>query len=122
MRTLLSCLLLGSIALIGCTESTNQKNIEPRTLTPKPVSENQLPGQYIVILKEGANSEVLKQVFTQYGIKAIQDLSKDRYLIILEQDPGPETISRQAVSASDIEAVQPNYIYRALPSTQDKPQ
>ena len=120
MRTLLSCLLLGSIALIGCTESTNQKNIEPRTLTPKPVSENQLPGQYIVTLKEGANSETLTSVFQQYGIKSIQDLSKGRYLIKLEQDPGQDTITKQAAASSKIEAVQPNYTYQAVPQTQQK--
>ena len=122
MRILLSCIFLSGISVVGCTESTNQKNIEPRTLSPQPVLENRLPGQYIITLKEGGNSETLTSVFQQYGIKAIQNVSRNRYLIILKQDPGPEIITKQAATSSEIEAVQPNYTYQATPQTQHIPQ
>jgi len=120
MRTLVSCLLIVGFIGAGCTESTNQKNIEQRTLTPQSTSENQLPGQYIVTLKKGANSETLTSVFEHYGIKSIQEFSKGRYLIILEHDPGPDTITQQAAASSEIDTVQPNYTYQAIPQRQQK--
>jgi len=121
-RLLLGYLFLCGLAVAGCTDSANQKNVEPRILTPQSASENRAPGQYIVTLKEGGNSETLTEVFKQYGIKSIKDLSKRRYLITLEQDPGPEALTKQAATSSDIEDVQPNYIYRTMPPAQDKPQ
>ena len=125
MRTLVSCLLLCSIASVGCNDSMNQKKIQknesPRTLSPQPAKENRLAGQYIITLKEGASSEALKQVFDQYDIKAIQILSRNRYLIILEQDPGPEVMTEKAATSAEIDAVQPNNVYRAMPATKAKP-
>jgi len=123
VRILLGFIFLCGMIAAGCTDSANQKNVEPRILTPQPASENRMPGQYLVTLKEGASTETLTEVFNQYGIKSIKDLSRNRYLITLEQDPSPEAIAKQAATASDIiEDVQPNYIYRTMPPSQDKPQ
>ena len=121
-RLLLGYIFLVAMVVAGCTDSANQKNVEPRILTPQPTSENRMPGQYLVTLKEGASTETLTEVFKQYGIKSIQDLSRNRHLITLEKDPGPEVNSKQAATASDIQDVQPNYIYRTMPPVQDKPQ
>jgi hypothetical protein len=122
LRILLGYIFLFSIAVTGCTDSANQKNMEERTLSPQPAMDNRVPGQYIVTLKKSGSSETLTRVFQQYGIKSIQDLSRGRYLITLEQDPGPEEMANQAATVSDIEEVQPNYIYRTMPPIQDSPQ
>ena len=114
IRILFSCIFLCGMAVAGCTDSTNQKNLEPRTITTQPATENRVPGQYLVTLKEGGSSETLTEVFNQYGIKSIKSLAKDRYLITLEQDPGPEEIAKQAATSSEIESAQPNYIYRTM--------
>lgn len=114
MRTLLSCILLSSVAVVGCTEPANEQNAEPRVLSPHPTTENRLVGQYIITLKEGASVEIIKRVFQQYGIHSIQDLPKRRYLIILKEDPGPDDIAKQAATSADIESVHPNYLYRAM--------
>jgi len=118
-RLLLGYLFLCGLAVAGCTDAANQKNMEPRILSPEPVKDNRLVGQYIVTLKEGRSSETLTEVFQQYGIKSIQDLSRGLYLIILEQDPGPEALAKQAATSSDIEDVQPNYIYKTMPLLHD---
>jgi hypothetical protein len=122
VRLLLGYIFLCCMLVSGCTDAANQKNVEPRTLATQPATENRLPGQYIVTLKESGSSETLTEVFKQYGIKSIQDLSRGRYLITLEQDPGPEEMANQAATASDIEQVQPNFIYRTMPPIQDSPQ
>jgi len=122
MRILISCIFLTGISVVGCTDSANQKNVEPRTITTQSATENRVSGQYLVTLKEGGSAETLTEVFKQYGIISIQDLSRGRYLITLEQDPGPEAIVSQAATASDIEQVQPNYLYRTMPPSHDKSQ
>jgi len=121
MRILLSCIFLSGISVVGCTDAANQKNLEPRTITTQPATENRVLGQYLVTIKEGGSAETLTEVFKQYGIKSIQDLSSGRYLITLEQDPGPEELAKLAASSADIEDVQPNFIYRTMPPTQEKP-
>jgi len=122
VRILLGYLFLCGMAVAGCTDAANQKNVEPRTIKTQPATENRVPGQYIVTLKESGRSETLIEVFKQYGIKSIQDLSRGRYLITLEQDPGPEAVASQAANASDIEQVQANYLYRTMPPSDDKSQ
>ena len=121
MRGLVCCLLLGSFSVVGCSEPVTQNNNESQNTSTYPTNENRLPGQYIVTLKEGANADVLKQVFQSYGIKSMRDLSRGRYLVILEQDPGPEEMTKQTANSSEIEDVQPNYIYRTMPPAQEKP-
>lgn len=71
------------------------------------------------MLKEEGSEETLHKVFAEFGIKSIQDLSKGRYLITLEKDPGPEDITKQAATISDIKHVQPNYIYRTMQPAQE---
>ena len=122
IRLLLGYIFVSSIIAAGCTESANQKNVEPRIFTQQPASENRIPGQYIVTLKDGVSSETVTEVFNKYGIKSIQDLSRSRYLITLEQDPGVEEMSNQAASSSGIESAQPNYLYREMQPSQKKPQ
>lgn len=118
---ILFCLVASAI-VVSCGDSANQKNMEPRTITTQTATENRVPGQYIITLKEGGNVETLHKVFTEFGVESIQDLSKDRYLITLEKDPGPEDITKQATTISDIKHVQPNYIYRTMQPAQESSQ
>ena len=121
MRGLVCCLMLCSLTVVGCSEPVTQKYNESHNTSSHPTNENRLPGQYIVTLKEGASVDVLTQVFQPYGIKSMRDLSRGRYLIILQRDPGPEEITKQAATSSVIEAVQPNFVYQTMPSTPAQP-
>ena len=110
--------LVACTIVVSCDDSANQKNLELRNIAPQPATENRVPGQYIVKLKEQGTEETLRTLFAEFGIKSIQDLSKGRYLITLEKDPGPEDISRQAATVAGIEYVQPNFIYRPMQPAQ----
>ena len=118
VHVLLSMACLGGVLLAGCYESTNQENLEPKSITTQTQTENRVAGQYIVILKEGGSQATLVEVFKPYGIKSIRVLSKGRYIITLEQDPGPADISSTAATSEEIESVQPDYIYRATQPAQ----
>ena len=108
--------------VMSCSDSANQENLEPRIITTQTTAENRVPGQYIITLKKGGRVETLHEVFAEFGVRSIQDLSRGRYLITLEKDPGLENISRQAVTSPNIESVQPNYIYRTMQPAQESSQ
>ena len=114
---IIACTLVAS-----CSDSANQKSEELRTIKTRPATENRVPGQYIVTLKEGISIELLQEVFAEFGVKSVKDISKGRYLITLEKDPGPEVITKQAATSSEIEYAQPNYIYRTMQPAQESPQ
>jgi hypothetical protein len=117
----LLCIVACAVA-VSCSDSANQKSGESRTIKTRPATENRVPGQYIVTLKEGVGTELLQEVFAEFGIQSVKDLSSGRYLITLEKDPGPEVIIKQAATSSEIEHVQPNYIYRTMQPAQESPQ
>ncbi|NNF95607.1 MAG: hypothetical protein HKM94_01610 [Halobacteria archaeon] len=122
LRLLFIFFLLGSVLTTGCSEPANHKSQTTESIQMQPATGNRVPGQYIVTLKEGIGAEILQKVFAEFGIKSVKDLSKRRYLMTLEKDPGPESIIKQAATSSDIEHVQPNYIYRTMQPAQEKPQ
>ncbi len=122
IRLFFVCIFLCGIAVAGCSDSANQKNLEPIIITNEAATGNRVSGQYIVSLKKGVSTKTLTDVFNKFGIRSIKNLSNSRYLITLEQDPGPEIIAKQGATSSKIEYVQPNYIYRTMPTLQGDPQ
>ncbi|MCG6887573.1 MAG: hypothetical protein LJE74_10215 [Proteobacteria bacterium] len=77
----------------------------------QPTANNRVPGEYLVTLTASGNPESLRSVFNAYGVKAIREFSKGRYLVVLEHDPGPEEIAERVAASTDIVRVQPNFIY-----------
>lgn len=122
LRLLFICFFLGSVLTTGCSEPANHKSQSTESMQMQPANGNRMPGQYIVTLKAETDTEILYDVFAAYGVKSIKDLSKGRYLITLDKDPGPEEITKEASTISDIKHVQPNYIYRTMPLLQDNSQ
>ena len=122
LRLLFICFFLGSVLTTGCSEPANHKSQSTESMQMQPVNGNRMPGQYLVTLKEEGDTEILYEAFAAYGVKSINDLSMGRYLITLDKDPGPEEITKEAATNTDIKHVQPNYIYRTMPQLQDDPQ
>ena len=101
---------------VGTSCSGNGKPPLPRTYTEQPsVSrENRVPGEYIVTIDESGDEARIRELFEAYFVIKIEDLRRGRFLIKLEQDPGPEVIKRKGLESPFVKRVQPNYIYRPL--------
>jgi hypothetical protein len=99
---------------LGISCSNNGKPSIPRTNTEQPgmYGENRMPGEYIVSLDEGGNEALVRKLYEAYQVKNLEDLGRGRFLIKLENDPGPEVIERKGMESAHIKSVQPNYLYR----------
>jgi len=103
-------LLLAGITS-ACTEPSNNQKSDQPVVNIQPTANNRVPGEYLVTLTASGNPESLRSVFNAYGVKAIREFSKGRYLVVLEHDPGPEEIAERVAASTDIVRVQPNFIY-----------
>lgn len=74
-----------------------------------------VPGQYLVTLAQGAEVAAISAVYGQLGVKQIQPVVADVYLLTLRDDPGPETMETLGKRDARIKAVQPNFVYRIQP-------
>ena len=63
-------------------------------------------------VRPGGNEAEVRRVFGQYGIKSVKDLGKERFLVNVDRDPGPQAMEATSVRASSIHRVQPSFNYR----------
>jgi hypothetical protein len=80
-----------------------------------PSAENSVPGEYIVTLAPGADVAVLRQVYGRFGLRKAQELGGGLFLVGLGEDPGLARMKELQMQDPRIRAVQPNFVYRALP-------
>lgn len=69
-------------------------------------------GEYIVTAKTNAAADAIRTAYAAFGVENIQSLGRGRFLLRLSQDPGIERVRRVGLDSGNIEAVQPNYVYR----------
>lgn len=71
------------------------------------------PGEYLVTLAAPAEVRALGDVYGRFGIRAIQPLGSNVFLVTLSEDPGPETMDKLRAGNAHIKAVEPNFLYRS---------
>jgi hypothetical protein len=112
---LVRLIILALLALtVGASCSGNSEPSMPRIYTEQPgvYGENRVLGEYIVTIDESGDEARIREFFEAYSVKKVKDLGRGRFLIKLEQDPGPEVIKRKGLESPFVKRVQPNYIYR----------
>jgi hypothetical protein len=72
-----------------------------------------VPGEYIVTLAAGVDVKAISNVYGRFGIKRIQDLGRNIFLVTLSEDPNPAQMEELRRQDARIEAVQPNFMYRS---------
>ena len=89
----------------------------PRDPAPTPVGsssrQTRLPGEYLITLAAGADVNAIADLYRPFGIKGTQDLGHNLFLITLTEDPGPAKMEELGRQNKQINAVQPNFGYRA---------
>lgn len=70
------------------------------------------PGEYIVTLAPAVNAGIIPHVFADFGVKRIDRIGRNTFLVVLERDPGPRTIEEFGKKDVRIKWIQPNLIYR----------
>jgi hypothetical protein len=77
------------------------------------------PGEYLVTLAAPAEARAIADVYGRFGIRAIQPLGNDVFLVTLTEDPGPATMEKLRAENARIKAVEPNLLYRSQGNRSD---
>ena len=73
--------------------------------------QTRVPGEYLVTLVARNSVKAIVDLYGQFGIKGIQDLGRNMFLVTLTEDPGPARMEQLRGENAHIQAVQPNFMY-----------
>jgi hypothetical protein len=71
-----------------------------------------VPGEYLVTLAARGSVKSIVELYGRFGIKGMQDLGRNVFLVTLTEDPGPARMEQLRGNNARILAVQPNFVYR----------
>lgn len=121
-----SIVLWGSIiAVVFAVSACTQAPVEPSPVlaaaTPTPARVEQqarVADEYLVTLAPDADESVITEFYGSFGIKEINALGGETYLLVLTKDPGPQEMEDLVRDDSRFKVVQPNIIHWANRSGQ----
>lgn len=101
-----------AVALTACAHTSPQTAL-PVKQPQMAVSDEEprVPDEYLITLSPDADKAIIAEYYGKYGIKDIFALGGETYLLVLRNDPGPQTIVSQVFDDDRIMAVQPNIVY-----------
>ena len=102
----LAVTLAGAAAGSACDTPGN-----PQAAPAVRAQQTRVPGEYLVTLAAQDNVKAIADLYGQFGIKRIQDLGHNIFLMILTEDPGPARMEQLRGGNVHIRAVQPNFVY-----------
>lgn len=111
MRRLVAWALASAVAVAGyaCGSSPVSPQTAPAAAASQPA---RVPGEYLVTLTVPPDARVIRDVYGRFGIKSIQELGSNVFLVTLVEDPGPETMVKLRAEHLRIKSVEPNFVYR----------
>jgi len=75
--------------------------------------QTRVPGEYLVTLAAGADVKAIGDLYGRFGIKGTRGLGRNIFLVTLTEDPGPAKMEELRGQNTQINAVQPNFVYRS---------
>jgi len=102
------------VSLAGATAASACDAPVPGNLCAAPAvqaRQTRMPGEYLVTLAARGGVEAIVELYGRFGIKGIQDLGHNVFLVSLTEDPGPAGMEQLRGDNARIQAVQPNYVY-----------
>lgn len=101
--------MTGMVAGSACGHSPGNPGLTQKDFSSR---QTRVPGEYLVTLDEQANVKAISDLYGRFGIKGIQDLGGNIFLVTLSEDPGPDNMEELRRRDARIKAVQPNFVYR----------
>lgn len=92
--------LAAALAAYGCNAPGN-------------AAQNAAPGEYVVTLVPAADAKTITDVYGRLGVRSVKPIGNNAFLVTFGADPGLATMEKLAAGSTAIQAVQPNYRYRA---------
>jgi len=111
MRCLISLALVMAGMTAGFTCCHTPSNPDPMPMDHAS-HQTRVPGEYLVTLAPGADTKVIADLYGRFGIKDIENLGRNIFLVILTEDPGPARMEELRGQDTQIKAIQPNFVYQ----------
>jgi hypothetical protein len=112
-----STVILAVMSLAACTTPpvVATAPVKAAVAVPKkpshPRGQARIPNEYLVTLSDDVDEKVIAEHFARFGIKSVSALSGETYLLIVNDDPGPQDMEAMIDDDADFKAIQPNLIY-----------
>lgn len=103
----LAVTLTGATAACACGPAPGNLEAAPAVRA----QQTRVPGEYLVTLAARSGVEAIVELYERFGIKGIQDLGHNVFLVSLTEDPGPDRMEQLRGDNAHIQAVQPNLVY-----------
>ena len=71
------------------------------------------PGEYVVTLAAPAEAKAIADVYGRFGIRGIERLASNVFLLTLTEDPGLAAMEKLRVENAHIRAIEPNTRYQS---------
>ena len=109
-------IIAAAVAVSACTHAPAAPSQVLAAAKPKPVSAEQqarVPDEYLVTLAPDVDEGAISELYGRFGIKELNALGDETYLLVLANDPGPQEMEELISDDSRFKAIQPNIIYWA---------
>ncbi len=81
-----------------------------RPVTERAEQQARVPDEYLVTLAPDVDERVISEFYGRFGIKELDALGDETYLLVLTNDPGPQQMEDLVGDDARFRAVQPNII------------
>ena len=108
--------IAAAVAVSACTHAPVAPSPALATAKPAPVRAQQqarVPDEYLVTLAPDVDESVIPELYGRFGIKELNALGDETYLLVLANDPGPQEMEDLISDDSRFRAIQPNIIHWA---------
>lgn len=105
-------LVVGGLGATACGHAVTD-NPPSAGMAGNNTSSTRVPGEYIVTLQQEGGAALVQELYADYGVRAVEDLGRGRFLVKLKKDPGLDEVQRVGMVSGKVKAVQPNFVYRS---------
>lgn len=106
--------LVALAAVSACTQLPRSEKLAAAEPGNPPIEKRaRVPDEYLVTLIPEVDKTVITELFGRFGIKDVLLLDGETFLLILSNDPGPQTMEDLIYDEARIKSVHPNLIYWA---------
>lgn len=112
----LGLIIAAAVAISACTHAPAAPSQVLAAAKPAPASaehQARVPDEYLVTLAPDVDESVISEFYGRFGIKELNALGGETYLLVLMKDPGPQEMEELISDDTRFKAVQPNIIYWA---------
>ena len=108
--------IVAAVAISACTHTPAAPSHVCAAAQPvpeRPEQQARVPDEYLVTLAPDVDERVISEFYGRFGIKELDALGDETYLLVLTNDPGPQEMQELIGDDARFKAVQPNIIYWA---------